>query len=610
MAPARGLLRRVDAGPSRICHFFVVNRFPTVPSGANFAGSLLAEVDSELNDPHATQLLAQLLGSVALLLWGVRMVRIGATKAFGADLRRLMAACGRSRIASFLSGLLVTGVVQSATATALVISSFAARGLVALPVALAMMFGADVGSTLVAQVFAFDVKWMWSLAVLAGVMTFNSAHADRPKGLARMMLGVGLVLLALLHLGDVSRPLAQSPAFRAIVSGVAGEPLIALLAAGAVTWLVHSSLTIVLFVMSLATAGAVSAEQAMALILGANVGGAFAPFIAQSGQAPAARRVPLGNLIVRAACALAAIPTIGFVAPWLTEWSGGAARAALNFHTLFNLAAAMIALPMTGAIAELCMKILPDPRETRETIGPRYLDEALLEQPSEALASAMRETLHVGDKISDMLKNAYLVLERGDPRLMKEVGSADDAVDKLYEAIKRYLMKISRNELPEGDARRYVEILAFTTNLEHVGDIIDKNLMELAAKKIKHRYVFSSEGLADIRDFHARVLANLNLAMNVFATGDVALARRLLEEKTALRDLERRATESHFARLREGRAESIETSSIHVDVIRDLKRINGHLASVAYQILEEAGALTQTRLKGEARGEEALLGDA
>jgi len=222
----------------------------------------------------------------------------------------------------------------------------------------------------------------------------------------------------------------------------------------------------------------------------------------------------------------------------------------------------------------------------------------------------MRETLRVGDKIEAMLRNTLLVFQRDDQKLMKQVAEADNEVDKLYESIKNYLMKISRNELPASDAQRYVEILTFTTNLEHIGDIVDKNLLELAAKKIKHRYAFSNQGFEEIRDFHARVIANLRLAMNVFATGDVNLARKLLAEKTALRDLERRAADSHFARLREGRMESIETSSIHVDLLRDLKRINGHLTSVAYQILETAGELTESRLKSDVAEELARAADA
>jgi phosphate:Na+ symporter len=191
---------------------------------------------------------------------------------------------------------------------------------------------------------------------------------------------------------------------------------------------------------------------------------------------------------------------------------------------------------------------------------------------------------------------------------MRDVEKQDDAVDRLHEAIKLYLIKVSKAEMSEEESQRYLEILTFTTNLEHVGDIIDKNLMELAAKKIKNRYAFSPEGLADIRAFHARIMDNMRLSYNVFATRDVALARRLLAEKPAMRAAELSASDSHFERLREGRPESIETSSIHLDIIRDLKRINSHLTSVAYPILEVAGELHDSRLR-EPGTEQAVIAD-
>jgi phosphate:Na+ symporter len=269
----------------------------------------------------------------------------------------------------------------------------------------------------------------------------------------------------------------------------------------------------------------------------------------------------------------------------------------LNFHTAFNIVASLICLPFAGLVARLVLHFMPDQIEAADSAKPRHLDPNVIDTPSEALACAMRETLNLGDKVADMLRKTMAVFESNDARLMKAVEDADNTVDRLYEAIKLYLIQTSRNDLGEEESQRYVEIITFTTNLEHVGDIIDKNLMELAAKKIKNRYAFSPEGMAELNGFHARVLENLRLALNVYTTRDLVLARRLVAEKTAMREAEGRAADSHFARLREGRPESIETSSIHMDVIRDLKRINGHLTSVAYPILEAAGELADTRLK-------------
>jgi phosphate:Na+ symporter len=272
--------------------------------------------------------------------------------------------------------------------------------------------------------------------------------------------------------------------------------------------------------------------------------------------------------------------------------------------TAFNLVVAAVFLPAAGLVAALCARLLPDLPQAVSSTEPKHLDPTVLDTPSEALGCAMRETLHMGDRVADMLRQALVVFEKSDPKLVKDVEKADNIVDALHEAIKLYMVKLSKAEMSEEESRRYVEIITFTTNLEHVGDIIDKNLMELAAKKIKNRYAFSTEGLEEIRNFHARVMDNMRLAFNVFATRDVALARRLLAEKATTRAAELAAADSHFARLREGRPESIETSAIHLDVMRDLKRINGHLTSVAYPILEVAGELRESRLR-EGAGERA-----
>ncbi len=546
---------------------------------------------------HGVETVLNVLGSVALLLWGVRMVRTGLTRAFGAALRRAIAACSRNRVTAFLGGIAVTGLLQSSTATSLLVSSFAGRGLIPLSIAFAIMLGADVGTTIAAQVLSFDLGWVSPLLIGAGVIAFLSSEQDKARHLGRVAIGLGLMLLSLKLLAGATQPLRSAPAFMAMLQGLQDEYVIAVVVGTLATWFAHSSLSIVLLVMSFAGSGLIEPKLALALVIGANIGGALAPYMAQSGADVAARRVPLANLMTRAIIGVALLPFLSQAVDWLTLVDASTTRLPVNFHTAFNVLAALVFLPLVDVVAWACRRLLPDKPVPDDPGKPRHLDPNVLDSPAEALGCALRETLNLGDRVSDMLRQTIDVLERNDPKAVKAIEAADNAVDHLYEAIKLYLVQISRNELGEEDGRRYVEILTFTTNLEHIGDIIDKNLMELAAKKIRNRYAFSAEGMAELRAFHARVLENLRLALNVFTTRDITLARRLVGEKASLREAESRAADSHFARLREGRTESIETSSIHMDVIRDLKRINGHLASVAYPILEAAGELADTRLK-------------
>jgi phosphate:Na+ symporter len=551
----------------------------------------------------STNVLLQLVGSIALLLWGVRMVRTGMSRAFGALLRRALANGTKSRLRAFGMGLGVTALLQSSTATGLIVSSFAGRSLIAGSMALAMMLGADVGSTLVAQFFSLDHAWIAPLAIAAGVFTFLASKADRVRSAARIAIGLGLMFLALQLLTAASAPLRGSTTMATLLRGLADEPLIAFALAGVLTWLAHSSLAIVLFVMALAGMGVVPLPLALAMVLGANVGGAVAPYLAQTGGTPLARRVPLGNLVMRGAGALAVLPLLAH-AEYLVAWVDPApARVVVNFHLAFNLLVAAAFLPLVGAVAGLCARLLPEPPKVEDPGRPRYLDPEVVEAPTVALACAARETLNLGDRVAEMLRLSMIVFEKDDAKLRRDVELADNAVDRLHEAIKLYLIQVSRHELGMENSRRYVEILSFVTNLEHIGDIIDKNLMELAAKKTKYRRAFSAEGLAELKTFHRRVSENLKLAFNVFMSRDVELAKKLLAEKTAIRAAELAAADSHFARLREGRPESIETSSIHLDIVRDLKRINSHLTSVAYPILETAGALRDSRLIEERAGD-------
>lgn len=546
-------------------------------------------------------------GGVALLLWGTRMVRTGMVRGFGGELRRAIATGTRNRILAFGAGLGVTALLQSATATALIVASFVGRNLLAQSAALAVMLGADLGTALVARLLSLDLQWAWSVLVIAGVATFALGQATRQKDIGRAILGLGLMLLALRLIVTTAAPLQESELFGQIVRGLGGEPLLALATAALLTWLLHSSLAMVLLVASLAGTGLLPVSLACVLVLGANLGGGLPALTATLAQPVPARRVTLGNLVFRALGIAIALPTLGFVLPLLPWLGASAASQTVGFHVVFNAGLALVFLPLTGLVGRLAVKLLPERPSADQPSKPRYLDASVVDTPSVALALAARETLRMGDIVEDMLRKSLQVIRSDDRKLAKEVERTDDVVDALHEAIKLYLTQISREGMDESESRRYVEIVAFTTNLEHVGDIIDKNLMELAAKKIRNKLSFSSEGQAELIALHDRVIDHLKLALSVFVSGDIKTARQLLEEKVRFRDLERAAAENHLARLRSGQVQTLETSSLHLDVVRDLKRIHSHIASVAYPILEAAGELRPSRLRkqGAAAGAEA-----
>src|SRR5882757_784694 len=538
--------------------------------------------------------LLDLMGGVALLLWGLHMVHSGILRAFGPYLRRLLARALHGRFIAFAAGIGLTALLQSSTATALITSSFAAEGLVGLVPALAIMLGANVGTTLIVQVLSFDIASVAPVLFVLGLIAFRTGPRSRIKDIGRVFIGLGLMLLSLHILLDTLAPAENAPGVRVFMNAVTGDPVLCILIGAAVTWIAHSSVASVLLIMSQAYAQFISPYAA--LVLGANLGSAINPiFEGARRDDPASYRLPLGNFINRLAGVLLVMPFLRPITGHLQAWQPDAAKLTAEFHIIFNVATAIIFIGLLDGMARLLKRFLPNRVLEADPTRPRYLDESALETPSLALADASRETLRMGDAVETMLRRVMTAMMTNDRALVDQVSKMDNAVDGLDEAIKLYITKLTRGSLDEREGKRAMEIISFAINLEHIGDIIDKNLSELATKKIKRRFQFSPEGAEELSAFHKRTADSLRIAFGVFMSGDVNEARKLLAEKAALRNTELAATERHLDRLREGRPETIETTSLHLDVLRDLRRIHSHICSVAYPVLDAAGELAAYR---------------
>jgi phosphate:Na+ symporter len=539
-----------------------------------------------------------LMGGVALLLWGLHMVHSGVVRAFGADLRRLLGIALQSRFRAFLAGAFVTALLQSSTATGLMAASFVTGGTLDLVPALAVMLGANVGTTLVVQVLSFNITAVTPVLLLAGVIAFKRGGRTRTRDLGRVAIGIGLMLLAL-HIFLGALVTTQSlPVSRAILGEITSQPLLCLVIVAVLTWAAHSSVAVVLVVMSLGAAHLISPTAVLAMVLGANVGSALNPLIESSQPGNlASRRLPLGNLLTRlVGCALV-LPLLHPIADVLQRYEPNPARLAADFHTAFNVLLALLFIGPLDLVARWLTRWLPDQVKSADPGTPVYLDPSAVGAPAVALIGAAREVLRMGDLIEAMLRQSMTALLTNDRKLVAEISRMDDAVDSLNEAVKLYVTRMTRDSMDDRDGFRAMEIVSFSINLEHVGDIIDKNLMDLAAKKIRRGITFSKEGEADLVEFHQYVLDSLTLSVGIFMSGDINVARRLIAAKAQLREKEFAAAERYLTRLREGTPETIESYSLDLDILRDLKRVHSHLCSAAYPVLERAGALQRSRLK-------------
>ena len=547
-----------------------------------------------------TMTLLLLGGYVGLLLWGTHMVGTGVERGFGAELRlwlgrTLSRPGGRARFYACLAGLAVTAVLQSSTATGLMVTSFTASGAIGLAPALAVMLGANLGSTLITQILAFNISEVAPILVLIGVVLFRSSDDGRGRNLGRVGIGLGLMLLALGSLVHTLEPVETAPALRAVLGSLADEPVLAVVIAAALTWGCHSSVAVVLLIGSLAASDVVSPAGSLALVLGANLGSALPPLF-EAGSA-SARRLPLGNLFVRAVGCVIALLVLPQITGLLAQVDPAPARLVVNFHTAFNLALAILFLPLTDRLAALLVRLLPDPPRPVDPAKPIHLEGAALDSASVALGNAERETLRMADMLEGMLRGAIEVFRTGDRHRAADISRTERIMDRLGAAIRRYLADIG-NEQPlddEDEGARGQEILSAVINLEHAGDIVANNLLEFAAKRMRRGGGFAPEELDVIAAMHAELVESLRLGLTVFLRGDVALrdARRLVVRK---RQLRRQEADAAALVVRSPQADTVKPSEVttRVDnsdflrIIRDLRRVHSHIAALAYPVLERA----------------------
>jgi phosphate:Na+ symporter len=336
---------------------------------------------------------------------------------------------------------------------------------------------------------------------------------------------------------------------------------------------------------------------ALGLVIGANIGSGILAMLATANAASQVRRLPLGNLIFKSLGAVLFIIFLPQVHVLLQQLLPSVHQQVVGFHLAFNLVLAVVFIGFTGLVGRTVDRWLSDPHPGAGSLRPRHLDPLALNMPSLAISCAAREALHQADIVETMLRGILPVLRKNDLHLSEELRKLDDTVDELYSAIKFYLTQISGEALSKEESRRWTDIVSFTINMEQIGDIIERVLQDIEDKLVKKSRSFSEAGMGEIVHLHERLLANLRLAMSVFLDGHVRDAKRLLEEKAHFRDLEHEYAANHIARLRDNTTQSIETSSLHLDLISDLKRINSHICGVAYPILESAGALTATRIR-------------
>jgi phosphate:Na+ symporter len=547
-----------------------------------------------------TAVIVNLLGGVALLLWGVRMVRTGVMRAWGDRLRNFIEHRAGNRLSAFLAGGLATAILGSGTAMTLIVAGLAAAGAIGTPLGLAVLLGADVGSAIVSALFASGSNlalWASPMLLFAGYVIHASSAEPRPHNAGRVLIGLGLMLLALTLIKQASAPLSTTTLFHDVLEAVGREAFLAFLIGAALTWAFHSSLAVILLIVSFVANGSLSEGAAFAFILGINFGGGLPAVSATLGQPPAARRLPLANLICRGLAAILCLAFLGRIAPLAEALPFGPIETAVAFHAAFNILVGIVFLPLTGVMSGLMEKLLPeDPGERDRLARPRHLDSKPA-TPAVALANVLLETVRMTELLESMFDTALDALRAGSTGMLKQLKPMDARLNAYQTQLQAYLAELARQPVTPEESRRALELTLYISNLEHAGDVIQLNLADRIEAKLSEGISFTEGEMASLGNLSRIIHDNLKLASAVLSSGDVEGARHLISQKDAFRELQNEVLDKHFRAGALGRGEALRRSALYVDIIRDLNRINALVVSAGYPIADAAGLLRGSRLR-------------
>lgn len=546
-------------------------------------------------------LLINVAGAVALLLWSVRMVRTGVERAKGNELRAAIKRSASGRATAALIGTCVAFLLQSSTAVAVLAAGFAASNILGVGQGIALLLGADLGSAIVAQILSFNVHGFVPVLLIIGSLLFFKGRTGYVRQVGRVVLGIGLILISLQQLGNATTPLKESVFLSDVMHYLNTDLLTSFLVGVLITWLLHSSVASVLLVATLVAQSVVPFGAALGYVLGANLGSGLIAYTLTREQSAVGRRIPLANLIFRTLMAITVMLVMKYLSIPEMASVAIAANWVLYMHVAFNAILLVICLPLTGIMEQITGWLLPDNESTHKGITAfqdpvSALDTGIIHTPQLALASASRECLRMADVVNVMLTPIMRLYEKTNISAVQNILDLEKQVNKMHSDIKLYVADIDEAHLSIKEKSRKFALIDFAVNLESAGDVIAKNLLQLAATKNTECLTFSVQGWQELVELHEQVVSNMHLSSNTLVSSNLAFARRLVEEKDRIRHLEQQSNLQHYQRLQSGTPASIETSNIHLETIRSLRQINSLFAAVAYPILSHSGDLLDSRL--------------
>lgn len=536
-----------------------------------------------------------LVGGLAIFLHGINLTREGLQVVAGDRLRTIIFALSKNRIIALFSGIFITMILQSSTVSTVMVVGFCSNALMSLTQAMAVLLGADIGTTVTVQLISFHLS-AYALSIISvGFFVRMISKRKRNQYMGQILLGMGLLFLGIKLAEDATIPLKSSAVFNSLIQYVHGNPIAALIGAGVLTLILQGSAPTIGFLIALSTTGNITLEAAMPMILGANIATTIMPiFMTASTSNLEGRRVGVAHALFKVAGVAVLLPFIKEFNQFILFIDDNPARSIANAHTIFNILNALMFLPLISFCANLISQhYTPIPEKMK--FGAKYLDTRALESPSLAFGNAQREFLRLADLVNDMLKDSVKVMGKPDLDVLAEIEENDDKVDILNREIRFYLAKVTTEIITPEQAEKQIELVSLSNDVENIGDVINVNILTLARKKINLGVTFSAQGWEEIQDFHSKVCENFDLALIAYSSQDEEVARKVIRHRTALVDIENALMQKHILRLSQGTRESMETSGMHLDLLTHLRQINGYIGNIADAVVKSQSGTQRNR---------------
>ena len=527
-----------------------------------------------------------IMGGLGLFLYGMNLMGDGLQKSAGSKLKRIIELLTRNVIMGVLVGMVVTMVIQSSSATTVMVVGFVNAGIMSLTQAIGVIMGANIGTTITAQLVSLDVDFLAPVALGIGIVIYMFSNKPKHKNIAEILIGFGILFTGMDFMKEAVKPLAGYQGFTDMLLSFGHHPILGVLMGFAITAIVQSSSASMGMLIALASQGLIPITAALPILYGENIGTCVTSLISSIGASRNARRAAimhltfnvLGSMIFMFILSKPIVAIVTAIDP--TD----AARQIANAHTLFNILNVIVLLPFNKLIVKLALKLVPETKgEQDDDKVVKYIDDRMIETPSIALANIVKETLRMGEKSKESLNAAMDGIVDKSKEKIELSFKREKLINELQKSILNYLLKLSKASLNE-DSRETVDALFNTVNdIERIGDHAE-NIAELAKDIVDLEISFSDVGIGELKDMYNKVVSTYTYALEAMRTSNVELACKVIKMEEQVDMMEKSCRANHMNRLNSSSC-SIESGVIYLDIISNLERVSDHAVNIAQQVI-------------------------